>query len=64
MSSKLLPCKFNPEVLCSFRRSEKVYVMDRCMKCKHYLEFAQDQEDFENEVFEEAERLWRDESHG
>jgi hypothetical protein len=55
--SKLLFCGFEPKVFCSFRKSERFVVMDRCLKCKYYLEFAREQEEFEQEAFDELDRL-------
>ena len=72
---KVLSCLFWKAVLCSFRKSENVGFMDRCLKCSHYLRFlrlmhALDMKDDEIErmrnfeFFEEGETLWREEAHG
>jgi hypothetical protein len=59
LKSKVLPCAFLTDVLCSFRKSEEFGIMDRCLKCKHYLRFmaemqaAEEKEDAE--FFEESE---------
>jgi len=56
-SEKLLTCVFLLDVLCSYRRSEKVTIMARCWKCPHYVRFMRemDEEDerMMNEVDEE-----------
>ena len=57
MSSKLLSCMFAPNVFCSFRKTEKFGIMDRCLKCKHYFRFLGEMEEEEAQFFEEAERL-------
>lgn len=57
MSSKPLSCLFMPDVFCSHRKTENLGVMDKCLKCKHYLEFAREMEEFEQEAFEELDRL-------
>jgi hypothetical protein len=51
MSSKLLPCVLFDDVLCSFRKSEKVKVMDRCSKCPHYARLMREMEREEDEFW-------------
>ena len=63
MSSKRFACPFDPDIFCVFRITEKFFMMERCYKCKTYLEFAKEQDGFEQEVFDEHERLER-ERHG
>ena len=55
-SPKLLSCVFWDDVWCSYRKSEKVGVMDRCMKCRHYRRLIREMEKEEEEFFEEVER--------
>jgi len=62
--SKVLSCLFLPDVLCSYRKTEGFYVMDRCAKCPHYIRFMADMEEEEERFFEEVERLRRGESLG
>jgi hypothetical protein len=38
--SNLLPCVFLDGVLCSYRKSTRFTVMDRCLKCRHYRRFV------------------------
>lgn len=63
MSSKRSVCPFDSDVFCVFRITENFFMMKHCYKCKTYLEFAKEQDDFEDEVFAEHERLER-ERHG
>jgi hypothetical protein len=61
---KILPCFFEPDVWCSYRKSERFTVMARCFKCKYYLEFIREMEEEEEKFWEEEERLRREGSHG
>lgn len=55
---KPLSCFFLLDVLCSYVKTEKfVGVMDRCLKCPHYLRFCREMEEEEEAFFEEVERL-------
>ena len=54
---KVLSCVFKNDVLCSFRKSEKVKFMHMCLKCSHYLDFCKEMEDEEEEFWEEVERI-------
>ena len=56
MSSKLLPCMFKPEILCSFRKTMKFVVMHRCMKCRFYREFMREMEEEDQEIMDEIDR--------
>jgi hypothetical protein len=60
---KLLPCVFFDDVMCSFRKDEKVGVLGRCFSCRHYLRFMADmdkQEEEEDSAFlAESERMYR-----
>jgi len=62
MSPKALHCLFLLDVLCSFRKSEKVFgIMNRCLKCKHYFRFLKEMEEEEDEFFERVEAIRREE---
>jgi len=61
---KVLSCMFYDDILCSYRKSEKFGVMDRCLKCRHYEEFLREMEEFEDEAFEELDRLEREKLDG
>ena len=50
---KILSCVFFDDVLCSFRRSEKSGIMDRCMNCEHFARFNREMQKEEEEFFEE-----------
>lgn len=56
-SKKILPCVFFDDVLCSFRRSEKFGIMNRCLKCPHYRRFMRDMEEEEERVWAEIDRI-------
>lgn len=58
---KVLSCTFLPNILCSFRRHEKVRVMSRCFRCEHYLRFCREMEEEEDEFFERVEAIRRKE---
>lgn len=56
-SEKLLTCAFLTDVLCRYRKTEEFAIMDRCLKCPHYLRFIteMDEEDErDNREIEEA----------
>ena len=71
---KLLSCFFDDDVLCSYRKSEKSGIMNRCFKCPYYKKFKEEMEreeiedarDFElaQRDFEEFLRKWRREFSG
>ena len=54
---KLLSCLFLVGVLCSFRKSEKSYIMNRCFECPHYKRFLKEMQEEEDAFFEEVERI-------
>ena len=57
---KPLFCLFLLDVLCSFRKSGKVFgVMDRCLKCPHYLRFLDEMAEEDEKVMDEIERMQR-----
>ena len=69
MSSKPLSCMFKLKVLCSFRKSEKFGVMDRCLKCRYYEEFLREMAEEDEKVMDEIDRMYaerkrRFEPHG
>jgi len=52
---KLLGCLFLKDVLCSFRVSEQMAVMDRCLSCVHYKRFMEMMEEEDREIDAEME---------
>ena len=57
---KLLSCLFLLDVFCSFRKSEKVFgIMDRCLRCKHYLEFLKEMEEEDKKIMDEIDEMRR-----
>jgi hypothetical protein len=54
---KVLSCIFFTDVFCSFRKSERFAVMDRCFECPQYLRFEREMDEEEEEFFEFERRL-------
>jgi len=52
-SREILPCVFLDDVLCSYRKTEKVKVMNRCWKCEHYKRFLREMEEEDARDMEE-----------
>jgi len=50
---KLLSCAFLPDVLCSFRKTEQLAILEQCLKCEHYARFMHemDEEDEATDAF-------------
>ena len=56
--AKPLSCLFLKDVLCSLRRSEKVFgIMDRCLKCPHYLRFLREMAEEDGKAMDEIEEM-------
>jgi hypothetical protein len=47
---KVLSCMFWNDVLCSFRKYEKFGLMNRCLKCEHYLRFEREMDEEDQEL--------------
>ena len=48
------------DVLCSFRKSEKVFgIMDRCLKCRHYHAFLREMAEQDEKVMDEIDQIQR-----
>jgi len=58
-NGKILSCPFDNIVLCSYRKDPKFTVMDRCLKCSHYEQFAKEMDEEEDKFFEEVEEAHR-----
>ena len=54
---KLLSCMFLDDVLCSFRKSEKFGIMNRCLKCRHYRRFMQEMAEEDERVMDEIDKI-------
>ena len=52
---KYFPCVFFDDVLCSFRKSEKSGIMNRCFKCREYKRFMEEMEE-DVRIMEEIDR--------
>ena len=57
VKEKLLSCMFFSDILCSFRKSEKFGVMDRCLKCPHYFRFLREMEEEDERVMDEIDKI-------
>lgn len=44
-------------MLCSYRKSEKFTVMDRCLKCKHYRRFMWEMAEEDERVMDEIDEI-------
>ena len=64
VESKVLSCLFLRDVLCSFRRTENLGVMDRCLKCKHYFRFLHIMHEQDMKVWDEIEEMRRYDPYG
>ena len=58
---KLPSCVFFDDVLCSFRKSEKSGIMNRCFDCRYYKKFVEEKEKEEEEFWREVDEMRRDE---
>jgi len=54
---KVLSCLFLLDVLCSFRKTEKFGVMDRCLKCSHYERFLREMDEQDEKFWDEEARI-------
>ena len=54
---KLLSCMFLDDVLCSFRKSEKSGIMNRCLKCPHHRRFNQEMLEEDERVMDEIDKI-------
>jgi len=57
--SKVLPCLFFKDVLCSYRKSVKVYMMDRCFGCSELARFEREMHEEEEKFFDEVDEVRR-----
>ena len=56
---KVLPCVFSEKVLCSHRKSVKVYIMDRCWECSELARFEREMDEEEEKFFDEVDEVRR-----
>ena len=62
---KVLSCLFLPsKVLCSYVKSEQSGVLDRCLKCRHYLRFLHIMHEQDMKVMDEIEEMRRYDPYG
>jgi len=56
---KLLSCVFSSHVSCSFRKSEKFGIMNRCLRCPHYKRFEREMDEEDARESAEIEDIWK-----
>ena len=56
VKKNLLSCLFVLDVFCSYRRYEKLGIMNRCLDCKHFKQFLRDMQEEEEEFWEEVDK--------
>lgn len=56
-NKKILSCVFLLDVLCSYQRSEKPVILERCWDCPHYRRFLMEAEEEEEQFWDEVERF-------
>jgi len=59
VKQKVFSCLFFLDVLCCYRTTEKIGVMNRCLKCSHYFRLFRQLDEQEEDFFEEAEKIWK-----
>ena len=60
MSQKPLSCLYLLDELCSYVKSEKSSgVMDRCLKCRHYLRFLREMAEEDEKAMDEIDEMRR-----
>ena len=58
MSPKPLSFFFVLDVLCSFRKSEKVFgIMDKCLRCRHYRRFMREMAEKDVKVMDQIDEI-------
>jgi hypothetical protein len=50
---KVLPCIFYDNVLCSYRKTARSCLMDRCWECRHYKRFSREMLEADEKVMDE-----------
>jgi len=56
---KVYPCVFSNDVLCSYRKDVKTYIMDRCFQCSHYRRFETKMDEEDGVEDREVEEVFR-----
>jgi len=56
---KFLSCVFSSRVSCSFRKSEKFGIMNRCLRCPNYRKFVREMDEEDERETAEIEDIWR-----
>lgn len=50
---KVLPCGFYDNVLCSYRKTVRFCLMDRCWKCRHYKRYNREMLEADARIMDE-----------
>jgi hypothetical protein len=56
-SVKVLSCVFFSNILCSHRKSAKVFIMNRCHECSHFLRFEHEMDVEDERVMDEIDEI-------
>ena len=54
---KVLSCVFSSDVSCSFRKSEKFGIMNRCLRCPHYKKWEKTMDEEDERITDKVERI-------
>ena len=54
---KLLPCVFLDDVLCSFRKSEKFTILDKCRTCPYLKRFEREMDEEDERIMDEIDKI-------
>lgn len=54
---KALLCLFLLDVFCSYRKSDKIRFMSRCLKCRYYKQFLREMAEENERVMDEIDRI-------
>lgn len=62
---KPFSCMFllDDDIFCSFRKSERFGLMDKCLSCPHYLSFMREMDEEDERVMDEIDRIRRGEPY-
>lgn len=54
---KVLSCVFFDNVLCSHRKSAKIFIMNRCHECSHFLRFEREMDEEDEKMMDEIDEI-------
>jgi hypothetical protein len=58
-NKKSFSCVFSSHVVCSFRKSERSGIMNRCLRCPHYKKFMCEMDEEDAREGAEIEDIWK-----